>query len=573
MKLPHARTLNRAFLLGLASIAFYAFILKPFGLTEPVNRLTHSHYFNLRHAIAAKPSLLKDLALVTIDDESIGKLHSKFPFKRRLHAEMIRNLHDAGAKVIALDLVFFGREDPADDFILAEAIQNTGNVVLGAFIEKEGKVILPKNDISLGSAGVGVVNKILDADLRIRRAPLYFEGMDGKPAIWPWEVVIASQVQGFNPADYIKKKGRVEFIRKDRSSLERVPLNGGKDTVLINYRIKPEDILQIPMWEVLHYKTDLESLVSGKIVLVGATSKAIQDFHSTPFGLLPGVVINANLLLSLLASDHLIPLGWFVDALFLGMFIFLTIWIAGFFDVARGLLLMLAVTLTAYLTSFVLFLFNIVTGPTLAVMGGWLAYLALTLYEAFHFWIENTRLMGEVTTDPLTRVYNRRFLESKMEEWVRGVEESKQKKEQRRTDQTLEVSFIMMDVDNFKHINDTYGHQFGDEVLITIAHCLQESVRKADVAARFGGEEFCVLLNQTGKAEAFQIAEKIRINMASREMRCGDATVRVTLSLGLASVEEDALQSPKALLGAADQALYEAKRAGKNRTISFQKPT
>lgn len=159
--------------------------------------------------------------------------------------------------------------------------------------------------------------------------------------------------------------------------------------------------------------------------------------------------------------------------------------------------------------------------------------------------------------DELTSIYNRRFMRSRLDmEWSRS----------RRFDQPL--SLLMMDIDNFKQLNDTYGHPFGDGVLKKIAKILLRSVRRVDTVARYGGEEFLVLLPKTAKQKAVEVAEKLR-RAIERQLFAtadGDKQVPVTLSIGVATFPVDATTKEQ-LIDLADQALYQAKSRGRNRVV------
>jgi diguanylate cyclase (GGDEF)-like protein len=129
-----------------------------------------------------------------------------------------------------------------------------------------------------------------------------------------------------------------------------------------------------------------------------------------------------------------------------------------------------------------------------------------------------------------------------------------------------ELSLIMLDIDDFKRVNDTYGHLQGDEVLRTIGAILDAESRGVDEPARYGGEEFAVALPETGLGGAIELAERIRARIESERIPLldGSRAVRVTASLGAASMPGSA-NSARSLIAAADAALYEAKRSGKNR--------
>jgi diguanylate cyclase (GGDEF)-like protein len=122
----------------------------------------------------------------------------------------------------------------------------------------------------------------------------------------------------------------------------------------------------------------------------------------------------------------------------------------------------------------------------------------------------------------------------------------------------------MIDADHFKTFNDTFGHQAGDEVLVGIAICISDAVQRAgDCVARYGGEEFAVLLPDMSPAQAFLVAETIRLKV---EQWCGDTAI-TTVSIGVASLIPDARTQWTLMVNAADKALYAAKAGGRNRTV------
>ncbi|MEP6706141.1 MAG: diguanylate cyclase [Pyrinomonadaceae bacterium] len=165
-------------------------------------------------------------------------------------------------------------------------------------------------------------------------------------------------------------------------------------------------------------------------------------------------------------------------------------------------------------------------------------------------------------TDPLTGLLNRRYLEERLNE-----ELSRSKR------YGYPMSFMMIDIDDFKHYNDRNGHQAGDHALQLTAHCLKASLRLADVASRYGGEEFCILLPQTALDEAAVIAERIRqmIHGTPYPDGKGQPQGAVTASIGLSSFSRY-LDTPATVIRAADRALYYAKSHGKNRIVAYQDP-
>jgi diguanylate cyclase (GGDEF)-like protein len=164
-------------------------------------------------------------------------------------------------------------------------------------------------------------------------------------------------------------------------------------------------------------------------------------------------------------------------------------------------------------------------------------------------------------TDSLTGLLNRRYFQERLAEEIERFKRFK-----------LPFSLIMMDIDDFKRLNDTHGHVVGDDALATTARAIRSSIRAIDVPARYGGEEFTVILPQTSKQDAHTMANRIGRAVARTPIPThkGD-TAYLTVSLGVASFPDDA-QALEELLRHADQALYEPKRLGKNRAVVYERP-
>jgi diguanylate cyclase (GGDEF)-like protein len=172
------------------------------------------------------------------------------------------------------------------------------------------------------------------------------------------------------------------------------------------------------------------------------------------------------------------------------------------------------------------------------------------------------RVLRSGLSDYLTGWHNRRYLNARLREELARAQRT-----------GASVSCMMIDVDLFKSINDSYGHAGGDEVLREVAARIEAHVRASDTAARFGGDEFTLLLPETGLDDAVRLAERIRAAMEPEIGVLPDESVRVTLSIGVAAVVapgrgEELKSLADRLLGDADAALYRAKAAGRDRAVA-----
>ncbi|MCP5129211.1 MAG: GGDEF domain-containing protein [Pseudomonadales bacterium] len=171
--------------------------------------------------------------------------------------------------------------------------------------------------------------------------------------------------------------------------------------------------------------------------------------------------------------------------------------------------------------------------------------------------LELDRAESAAETDRLTGLANRRRLDQFLDALITVYPDNRNP-----------FSLVISDVDNFKHYNDTHGHQMGDVVLESVAALLAKNVRRGDLAARFGGEEFVIVLPNCGKARALELAETLRVAVESADLphQNQQPNGNLTLTLGVATYPDDATDLA-ALLKSADDCLYEGKRVGKNVVI------
>ena len=169
---------------------------------------------------------------------------------------------------------------------------------------------------------------------------------------------------------------------------------------------------------------------------------------------------------------------------------------------------------------------------------------------------EVTILRKQVVTDPLTGLFNVRHFRKSLEHELERT---------RRTGMT--TALIMVDLDHFKNINDTWGHESGNQVLQTVAQLLQDQTRKLDICCRYGGEEFAVILPSTELMLARQVAERCLNALRETVIPLDETDLQVTASIGVA-VADNSAQTAESLIENADECMYEAKRGGRNQVVS-----
>jgi diguanylate cyclase len=183
--------------------------------------------------------------------------------------------------------------------------------------------------------------------------------------------------------------------------------------------------------------------------------------------------------------------------------------------------------------------------------------ICITVQDVTEIVTSENKLITMSKTDSLTGICNRRYLEERVKE-----EFARHKRYMR------PLSLIMFDLDFFKKINDTHGHQCGDFILKSVVSTARESLREVDTLARYGGEEFCCVLPETPLSAAFMLSERIRGDVMKQEYRFGDKVIPVTISIGVSAIDEN-IESTDSLFKNADDALYEAKRTGRNKVFSI----
>jgi len=185
-------------------------------------------------------------------------------------------------------------------------------------------------------------------------------------------------------------------------------------------------------------------------------------------------------------------------------------------------------------------------------------YLFVYVQDVTEVAIYENKLLEMNMRDGLTGIYNRRFLET-----ILKNEFSRHKR------YGGVFSIIMFDIDYFKKVNDTYGHQCGDFILKSISSRSSALIRNIDYLARYGGEEFCCVLPETGIKPAISVAERFRTAIFEQENNYDGNVIKVTISLGVAEFRDE-IESVNMLINKADEALYRAKKEGRNKVMVME---
>ncbi|GGP87601.1 sensor domain-containing diguanylate cyclase [Shewanella ulleungensis] len=211
------------------------------------------------------------------------------------------------------------------------------------------------------------------------------------------------------------------------------------------------------------------------------------------------------------------------------------------------------------------FMFQNITLLPLASLTGQITHISIIVYDVTDIAVNKLQLkaaneqLEELSqTDGLTQLHNRRH-------WQLCMEKEFERHSRYGDTSTL----VMIDIDNFKQVNDKYGHPAGDKVIQHIAYLLKQSLRETDCAGRYGGEEFAVVLSKTTADEALHFTERLRQRIEESEVAFDNRLIKVTVSLGINDLSSQIDNSSNWLSGA-DKALYIAKQEGRNKSVVFK---
>lgn len=401
----------RLIFLGSILTVVYLGILQPAGFLTAARLRSQDAFGRCLNAFRPPPPESAELLLVAIDDESQRLLGQKWPWDRRIHADLIQKLATAHPKLIQLDLVFSGASDPASDQALARSLQAGTPVLLASYMDSQGNPVLP-NTLFLEAGGwPGLINKPRDSDLTVRRLLAAARVPGRADPVYAIEAVAAAVARGI-PSNQIHWDQNRLILGKTEAPLEP------PGVLRIHYWAEPRHITTVPYWQVLENQVPPER-IRDKIVLVGRIASAAEihhDVYSTPLGTLPGVLISANGILTLLSGQFLRPVP--IPLVFAaGLFFTVSILLITFFlPTAQGVLAALCSIGLGVAASFAGRVFLHGQTESLSVMvlgvGAWSAAL---LYKYALLAREMLRLHRQVVTDPVSGAYTGRYFRLRLE--------------------------------------------------------------------------------------------------------------------------------------------------------------
>lgn len=534
-------TMRSSLLVALLILVLYLLVLGPIGFFDIFKLATEDAFARLSTSLKPAPEASRNLVFLTIDDQSFKVMGRRWPWTRDVFAVFLEKLRQLEPKLICFDIAFYGEStNKEEDLKFARAIKSAGNVILPSYIGENSGYILPLSLLSQDALAVGFLNKPKDKDTAVRYTRIIFSSAAGKIIDYSFESKIAANYLG--------------------APIKNIPVRPD-GTLPIKYDTTYNEFKAIPIWQVFKDRVKKED-VEGKIVLIGATSESFHDVHLTPLGVMPGLGVLGNGIVMLLSQDYFKEFPAAINLLLVIFFCLFTALATYKLSPVNGLSVVLSELGIFIGAALFLFFHNWhidFFGPIFITVA---TYVFINIYKYIDLMVESASLRRMALTDELTGLFAFRYFQLK---WQSEFDKAIRSEH--------DLSLLIMDIDHFKSFNDTYGHEQGNIVLKAAAKIILDSCRKGDIACRFGGEEFCIILPLTGDKGAVEAGERFRKMVERYDFPGPDKALKVTISVGAASLQSSRAQTATDMVKDADSALYQAKNSGRNKTCLFEKET
>lgn len=559
-----------AFFVALTVILFYNL-----EIFERLELLTIDYRFVLRHAGNA------DQRIVFIDmaEDSIEAI-GRWPWPRKWHAALVKALSEYKPKAIAFDVIFSEPQDDIDDSAFEEAIKQAGVVYLplsynlsiqnsAGMYKGEGvsNVFEPIPQLARYIKGTGHINAISDIDGILRRAcpVISYNGT----ATYQLGFKIGCDMLELEADDIsFDPKAHKIILKKPDGETRVVPLDKHNQMIINWTNLWGKELRHFSFIDVIKSYAQIKeggtplidlNVFKDKICIIGLTALGLTDIKPIPIErAYPAVGANAMVLNSIITGNFIHITNTPVDIIIIFIIsVFFTVYLFGLRPI--GGIVVAFVSMAGYfLVSLLVFsVFSLLIITFYPIMAILISYGFTAIYTQVIQSVERARLFKQATRDGLTTLYNVRHFNLLIEAELRsaGLDKSKH------------FSIIMFDIDNFKKLNDTHGHQAGDTILRDFAKAMQSKCRQTDVVARYGGEEFIIMLIGAKEKEAADVAEKIRQTLESKKFKFGEVIYSTSVSIGV--VEYSGEKTREEIVEKADKALYHSKHTGKNRVTVY----
>ncbi|MBI5873569.1 MAG: CHASE2 domain-containing protein [Candidatus Omnitrophica bacterium] len=299
------------------------------------------------------PAVIKDIVLVTIDNETLKNMSHSWPYPRSAFAGVIEQLIRVKAKVIAIDFVFLGKTTESEDGILTSVFKNINMIVLAMGLGEDGSMGLATPLELAKGISAGVVTKMQDHDGVIRRNLTYLVSeRDPRKGFLSWGMGILKSTDHIDLSTLAAEDSIVSFRTADSQDWA-IPVEPVTKSYLINYRANTSDFERVSFYNILNGDFNPASF-RNKIILIGITSAVLGDLHNTPIGWLPGLTVNANAFLTLYTRDFLKELPRAIELLVIILGVVLSSFFAAAFKLRQALAGIACIVIVFFIASYIL---------------------------------------------------------------------------------------------------------------------------------------------------------------------------------------------------------------------------